>query len=344
MCPTPNGNLHTRNTQSSILDLIGEWGAWQRRTVFLIFLCKIPAAWFMACIIFTAPFAKYGEYFCKQPDTGLPLANQTEWIHIAHPLSENNEFDFCEVYENRNEALFDWQQQQTIVGKFAATEKCNSFEHHSIFSSLVTQFDLVCSRTIWIAVTQFFHLCGVLSGGILATQLLDLYGQLVCINFEFICAQFLSIDFFLTHIFTFSLSPRNVMLVGMITQIISGCLTGLVNNFGLHILFRYLAAVCCALMYTPGLMICRCHLLFILSLSVFRQQKKTCIFPLSTKLVFYVGVTDQQKMLLVCPSYRRQQSYLILKFIRQVSHIFTFWTFAFCCVAEIKTVFFIKKF
>lgn len=175
MCSIVNGDSQTASkSKTTILDLIGDWGPWQRQTVFLIFLCKIPAAFFMACIIFTAPFAKYGEFHCEQPDTGLPPANYSEWINIAHPLNENQEFDFCQVYEDRKEALFDWQQQQTILPKTSDKENCESFVHKPIFDSLVTQFNLVCSRTILIAVSQFFHLCGVLTGGILATKLLDL--------------------------------------------------------------------------------------------------------------------------------------------------------------------------
>lgn len=178
MCSTINGNLQiessTKPKCTTIQDLIGEWGTFQRRTVFLIFLCKIPAAWFMACIIFTAPFAKYGEFHCAQPNIGLPPANYTEWIEIAHPQNQNNQFDFCKVYENRTEALYEWKHQQISLVDESNTENCNAFEHHSNFQSLVTQFDLVCSRTILVAVTQFFHLCGVLSGGILATKLLEL--------------------------------------------------------------------------------------------------------------------------------------------------------------------------
>lgn len=141
---------------TSISDLIGEWGTWQRRTVLLIFLCKIPAAWFMACIIFTAPFAQYGEYNCQTPNANT---NHSHWIEMAHPLN-GNEYDFCNVYENVSNL------NSNIV-------PCDTFEHHSIFNSLVTQFDLVCSRKILIAVTQFSHLCGVLFGGITATKLLE---------------------------------------------------------------------------------------------------------------------------------------------------------------------------
>lgn len=175
-----NSNPQTESStkpQYSIIDLIGEWGPWQRKVVFFIFLCKIPAAWFMACIIFTAPFAKYGEYYCQQPNTGLTPANYTEWINIAHPMSDDDHYDFCQVYKNRTEALFDLQQQHeqpVLVSTAAETENCNTFEHISSFNSLVTQFDLICSREILIAVTQFWHLVGVLCGGILATKLLDL--------------------------------------------------------------------------------------------------------------------------------------------------------------------------
>lgn len=178
MCArTINDDSQTEDSsklKDSVVELIGEWGPWQQRTVFLIFLCKIPAAFFMACIIFTAPFASYGEFHCKQPtNTGLSAANFTEWMKIAHPTTENDQFDFCQVYEHRTEALFDWQQQQKqqhiAVPQSSITGNCDAFEHHSIFRSLVTEFDLVCSRTILIAVTQFFHLCGVLMGNLNAS-------------------------------------------------------------------------------------------------------------------------------------------------------------------------------
>lgn len=159
--------------EDSIVDLIGEWGPWQRRTVFLIFLCKIPAAWLMSCIIFTAPFAKYREFYCQQP-LGVSPANYTEWIRIAHPTIEGDQIDFCRVYVNQTDALYDWHRREVTAPQSSNTKNCDKFEHKSVFNSLVTQFDLVCSRTILIAVTQFFHLCGVLTGGILATKLLDL--------------------------------------------------------------------------------------------------------------------------------------------------------------------------
>lgn len=176
MCSTVNGERQTGNATNipnSISDLIGEWGPWQRRTAFFIFLCKIPAAWFMACIIFTSPFAENHEFQCQQEATGYKTAdNYTELSHMK--LTQSDEIDSCFLYKNHT-TDDDWQGQEAIVPKLFDTKPCKVFEHQSPFHSLVTQFDLVCSRTILIAVSQFFHLCGVLTGGILATKLLDLY-------------------------------------------------------------------------------------------------------------------------------------------------------------------------
>lgn len=132
-----------------VRDVLGDWGKWQLRTTLLIYLCKIPAAWFMACIIFTAPFGQPGEYVCRDRQFSDGM---------AHGVHQSND-DHC--YRARAHA-----NHTTPV-------ECTDFEHHSIYDSLVTEFDLVCSRTVLIAVTQFWHLFGVLTGGILATLLLN---------------------------------------------------------------------------------------------------------------------------------------------------------------------------
>lgn len=48
------------------------------------------------------------------------------------------------------------------------------------------------------------------------------------------------------------MSPRNLMIRGMVFQIFLGCFAGLVSNYEVHMLLRYLTAVCCAQMYTAG--------------------------------------------------------------------------------------------
>lgn len=173
-----------------ISHVLGDWGPWQLRTVLIIFLCKIPAAWFMACLIFTAPEPRYGEFHCKEPE-GVSAGNLTEYIQIAHPLKvdSSGEFtsqsDVCYVYQNANER---WQNltgdedefifeypENTFEYSEQVLVPCESFIHTGDIRSIITDFDLVCSRTILVALTQTFHLLGVLIGGIIANQMLYRY-------------------------------------------------------------------------------------------------------------------------------------------------------------------------
>lgn len=95
------------------------------------------------------------------------------------------------------------------------------------------------------------------------------------------CASFI-IDFFN------SFSPRKIMLFGMITQVFCGCITGLVNDFSLHIFFRYLSAVCCAQMYTAGSMICKTNLqLFFISRLIFFLNSNT-VFLFSSLVIYFL--------------------------------------------------------
>ncbi|TDG46627.1 hypothetical protein AWZ03_006939 [Drosophila navojoa] len=235
--PKPNTKMQSK--VDAVGQITGHWGKWQLRTVLLIFLCKIPSSWFMACIIFTAPAPRHGEFFCKPPPE-LGVENQTEWIKVSHPQKEEKEdqeftIDFCNVYEDAQQHAhhyynYEDRSQEPVIWekplhRNASVIPCTEFQHASTYHSVVTQYDLVCSRDILVSVTQFFHLFGVLTGGILANHLLKYF------------------------------SPRSVMLFGMITQIFCGNLTGHVSSYELHVFFRCLSAVCCAQMYTAGGMI-----------------------------------------------------------------------------------------
>lgn len=48
------------------------------------------------------------------------------------------------------------------------------------------------------------------------------------------------------------------MLTGMLTQMVCGNSAGLVSTYELHVVFRCLSAMTCALMYTSGQTICKC--------------------------------------------------------------------------------------
>lgn len=151
-----------------VSEIIGDWGRWQFRTVILIYLCKIPSAWFMACIIFTAPIPKPGEISCYQPDT-QSVFNQNVWTgQPTGPTGRKDlQNDFCIQFTTlKNRSYVDDANNYESV-------PCATFEFDTPFETTVTKFNLICSRSILIATSQFFHLFGVLTGGILATKLME---------------------------------------------------------------------------------------------------------------------------------------------------------------------------
>lgn len=105
-----------------------------------------------------------------------------DWIKIAHPLKADqadHEFaiDFCNVYEDVEQhikSFFNNTAEKIDLFHIPPTNSsrlvpCESFQENPIYTSIITQFDLYCSREILVSVTQFFHLFGVLSGGIVTT-------------------------------------------------------------------------------------------------------------------------------------------------------------------------------
>ncbi|XP_037046232.1 solute carrier family 22 member 7-like [Bradysia coprophila] len=201
--------------------LFAKFGKWQLRSILSVFIYKIPAAWFMHCILFTAPAPRYGEYFCQAPQN---LSNIDLWIDMAHPstpattnLQAGKPFtrDFCHVFSDANYRAVVHTKDNVSWTYNNFTDEvipCESHTHIDEYESIVTEFDLVCSREILIATTQFLHLVGVSSGGTLAIILLNY------------------------------VSPKKLALGGMSCMLLFGPLTGLVNRYELHVIFRLLAA------------------------------------------------------------------------------------------------------
>ncbi|XP_002096371.2 solute carrier family 22 member 13 [Drosophila yakuba] len=179
-----------------ITDVVGDFGIWQLRTILIIFLCKIPAAWFMACIIFTGPELYPGsEFTC---DTSY----MTSSSNSSFSVSDNQ----CYIRDE-------------LTG---TSSECEQFTYVSSFDSLIMQFNLVCLRDIFVAWTQYWHLFGVLVGGVVGTKMM------------------------------LGISPRSTYCVGAVAQILCGVVTGYARDFSLHCAFRCLSAVCCAIMFTAG--------------------------------------------------------------------------------------------
>ncbi|XP_064547827.1 solute carrier family 22 member 1 [Drosophila montana] len=196
----------------------GNFGRWQLRTILLIFLCKIPTAWFMAVIIYTAPYPKRGELVCRPGNWNDSEPLQSESRNTDRLFS----VQVCNAYAQSLSQSFVQRYGQSWNGTQQTTLPCERVEHHAAYKSLIMEFDLICSRRVLVALTQSSHALGSLLGGLLAHQALRY------------------------------ISPRRLMLLGMLGQIFCGNLTGLVDTYQLHIYFRCLTSVCCTLMYTAG--------------------------------------------------------------------------------------------
>lgn len=147
----------------AVSEIIGDWGPWQRRAVILIYLCKIPSAWFMAAIIFIAPIPEPGEVSCYQPESRS----------VFH--QKDLPIDYC-IQSNRAQDVASLTNLSYVEDEnnYESSIPCTSFQFNTPFETTITKFSLVCSRSILIATSQFFHLFGVLTGGILATKLMEM--------------------------------------------------------------------------------------------------------------------------------------------------------------------------
>lgn len=145
-------NHHRAETEEQTGDIInqilGDFGVWQLRTVLIIFLCKIPAAWFMACIIFTAPDIYPNEGFTCDTRVYGGVDNCS--------VSE----DQCYVFVSYGEGNY-------------AMRQCQEFNYADQFRSLIMEFDLVCLGDIFVAWSQYWHLFGMFVGSVVATRIMS---------------------------------------------------------------------------------------------------------------------------------------------------------------------------
>lgn len=165
----------------------GSFGRWQLRTILLIFLCKIPSAWFTAIIIYTAPYPWKGELVCHPADWNVSRS-QTEHVDRNHPLWQDARstdrlfnVDVCNAYSNslaRGFVRSHGQEWNASVSKEPGGQSslpCEHVEHRTDYKSLISQFDLICSRRVLVALTQSFHALGALIGGLMAYSALKKY-------------------------------------------------------------------------------------------------------------------------------------------------------------------------
>lgn len=156
-------------------EVTGNFGKWQLRATLIIFLCKIPAVWFLAIILFTAPAPKSGDFWCLPPAN---VTNHTEWILQSHPIRKygtDKEFqiDFCRVYKDAYDdstiKLYEFSKGDNMtIRENRKVMPCAKFHYNFEFHSVIKEYNLVCSRRLLANLSQSLHIVGLLIGGIVA--------------------------------------------------------------------------------------------------------------------------------------------------------------------------------
>ncbi|XP_059479131.1 organic cation transporter protein-like isoform X2 [Neocloeon triangulifer] len=200
-----------------VITALGSFGPWQARSLFLVALVKIPAAWQMMSILFLAssPETFGGTYFCARSDPNRWTPQ--EWIEKWHPKSKQylNGFDPCYVYESfYNET----DESRNLV-------ECKKFEFLVDRPTILTKWSLVCDRNKLINTVQSFYLFGIFCGGVVNFLLLK------------------------------KISPRAVILVGAALQVVAGIALALQPIYEIHCFLKYLIGLSACIMFSAGFQI-----------------------------------------------------------------------------------------
>lgn len=162
-------------------DILDNCRSWQLRTVLIIYLTKIPTAFFMACIVYTAPVPHRVHIYCNET-VDTPTVTS-----ITHPsvISVNDkEFDlrYCDTfadikdhadmhYGNDNYEM-PWHPPNLTRSVIDVhNNNSNGIIPCDLFNlkngkSVTTTYDIVCSRSGFVVVTQGMHLVGIIISGI----------------------------------------------------------------------------------------------------------------------------------------------------------------------------------
>lgn len=178
--------------ETSQVDVIGDildncrW--WQFRTIFIIFLTKIPTAFFMACIIYTAPIPQRVRIFCKEVSAADDHRLYNNFTIVTHPpivSVDDREFDLnlCNTFDDIKEhaTMYYGNQKHEMpwIMPNVSQIKSNGENNNSLIRLIpcdvfelrsgkpVTKFDIICSRGALVVLTQGIHLVGIFLSGII---------------------------------------------------------------------------------------------------------------------------------------------------------------------------------
>lgn len=161
-------------------DVLDNCRSWQLRTILIIYLTKIPTAFFMACIVYTAPVPQRVQIFCNDTANGHGL-NAIKHPSIISLYDKEFDLGYCDTVADINEHArmhhgnenYQMPWNEPNLTRSAVNDPnngsniipCDRFNFKSA-KSILTTYDVVCSRGGFVVVTQGMHLVGIFLSGI----------------------------------------------------------------------------------------------------------------------------------------------------------------------------------
>ncbi|XP_045769430.1 organic cation transporter protein-like isoform X1 [Maniola jurtina] len=170
--PEPNAGFKSSNTGDCNADeitfkIVGDFGNWQFWISFSMALLKLPIAWYQLNIIFMAPPQ---EFWCAKPKSFIKYTEE-EWRDVCAPKIEEHP---CLIFDP-DILLIEPDMDRSLIPLVT----CPQFVYDAtVFSrTIISDWNLVCSKHWYIHLTQCIMMWGVLLGSIIFGIIADKYGR-----------------------------------------------------------------------------------------------------------------------------------------------------------------------
>lgn len=169
----PTMNCNTTKNVDVITEIFEKSRFWQIKNIIYVYLLKIPTAFFMACICYTAPIPESVEIYCNSTIDG----NFTKMIYPTVIDVNDQEFNLplCNVYSDIMEKTFIYlgktNHTPLWIDPSDSDEELIPCTYFTQPSNFITNFDVFCFRGALVVLTQGMHLVGIFSSGIVVRYL-----------------------------------------------------------------------------------------------------------------------------------------------------------------------------